>query len=260
MTVDFLVFGGDKRQQALAELLRQRFSVAACGGSPQEDLPESARRLVLPVPSSWPDGAPRGVSWDALEPFLRADVTVYGGALGTLADQLREDGVRAVDLLQDETAVTENARLTADAAILLVMQHLRESLFALPCCVIGCGRIGSRLCPRLQAFGARVCAVSATPGKRADQAKEGFAAIAPEDLAVQEPRLIFNTAPVQLVPPQALAALPETALWVELASAPGGLPHGMNFRFSRLPAVGLPGKLLPVSAAGVLYRAILRDL
>ena len=47
-------------------------------------------------------------------------------------------------------------------------------------------------------------------------------------------------------------------LWIELASAPGGLSAPIPADLTCLPAGGLPGKYLPESAAAVLFEAILR--
>lgn len=258
--MDYLVIGGDARQDALAKLLAERFAVAVLEPKePPEADWESVRNIVLPIPSCWPDGMPRGVRWEDLEPYLAEGVTVYGGAMGALGAQLVPYGVRCVDLLRDAEAVVQNARLTAEAALLLVMRHTGESLHALPCSVIGYGRIGRLLSARLAALGAQVRVVSATPEKRALAEAEGFSALAPEDAALKASRIIFNTAPAQLIPAETLSSLPETVLWVELASPPTGLPAGERFAFSRLSAGGLPAKLLPVSAADVLYRAILKD-
>ncbi len=252
--VDFLMYGSDERQKALARLLQAEYTVqtAAAGA-------DKAAAVVLPIPSAWPDGMLRGASWDALEPQLRAGVTVYGGAFGALREAIEQTGARCVDLLADETAAAENARLTAEAALVLVMEHTKQSLFGTPCCVIGFGRIGTALSKLLAGLGAEVTVISPREEKRALAAALGFAAAAPEQLAAQTPRFVFNTAPAQLVPGLALAALAPDTLWIELASAPGGLPAGAKLPFSRLPAGSLPARLLPVSAAEVLFHAIKRS-
>lgn len=257
---DFLLLGGDARQTALAKLLTQRFSVQTLGVPelPDIDAPHAAH-LVLPIPSAAPDGSPRGVDEKTLDRLIFPGCTVFGGAMRGLAPALEAKGARCVDLLQDEETVRENARLTADAAPLLLMQHTGQSLFGQRCCVIGYGRIGQLLCARLAAFGSEVCVLSVTPEKRALAEGRGFAAEAPAQIGDFTPQLVCNTAPTQLVPTGALRSLPSDTLWVELASAPGGLPQ-TPLPFSRLPAGGLPGRLLPVSAGAALYRAILKTM
>ncbi len=259
MSVEFLLLGGDRRQTELAKLLEGRFSVATIGVPGIRDgEAEHAKNLVLPIPTTKSDGALRGLAPEQLQPVLHRDLTVFGGLLGDWKDRLEASGIRCVDLLQDETVLVENARLTAEAALLLVMQQRQESLFEKDCCIVGFGRIGQLLSSRLRALGASVCVVSAKEEKRAMAMALGYEALAPEQLSSCE--IVWNTAPLQLVPTDRLERLPERCLWVELASQPGGLPKDKSFRFAQLPAGGLPGKLLPVSAAEVLYRAILRHL
>ena len=68
--------------------------------------------------------------------------------------------------------------------------------------------------------------------------------------------MIFNTVPAPALSPGALAALGPDCLWVELASAPGGLPADFHPGFPVLPANSLPGRRLPRSAAAVLLEGI----
>lgn len=256
MQADFLLLGGDARQTALAGLLRREHTVQTLGvpGCEDEAAP-GARRIVLPIPSLARDGALRPLPEGAL-PLLKQAERIYGGGLGgrTLP------GLALTDLLEDTLAVAENARLTAEAALVLVMQHTRESLAGRRCAVLGFGRIGQVLCRLLAGIGARPLVCSARAAQRALAAALGWESAAPEALAACAPDYVFNTAPARLVPDETLAALPPDCLWIELASGAGGLPQGAAPAFAVLPGNGLPGRLLPVSAAAVLHRAILRTL
>ena len=69
---------------------------------------------------------------------------------------------------------------------------------------------------------------------------------------------MFNTVPAPALAPAALDALGPDCLWVELASAPGGLPEGRAGSLRVLPANSLPGRRLPRSAAAVLLEGILK--
>lgn len=260
MNAAFLLLGADARQASLAALLAKEYSVQTLGIPGREDAQEPcADRVVLPVPSFLPDGSPRWSSEEALQALLRPGITVFGGALGVHTARFPAVS-RWVDLLEDPVTAAENAVLTADAALLLMMQHSRQSLQGMRCRVIGCGRIGGLLCPRLRALGASVELLSTSPEKRALAAAHGYPVFAPEGLDPESPAWYWNTAPAQLISTPLLARIPEQSVWMELASAPGGLPDGERFCFRTLPAGGLPGRLLPVSAGAVLYRAIKRAM
>lgn len=261
MAADFLLIGGDARQTHLAALLSANFSVQTLTVPNREDTPApDAPRIVLPIPTLTPEGKLRAPADEALDRLLRSGSILYGGALGDYPLRCKPEGVQWIDLLADETAVVENAQLTADAALLLTMQQTQRSLHGLRCCVIGWGRIGRLLCPRLAACGAEVCVLSRQTEHRALARAFGYSSDLPSQVCNHAPDLIFNTAPAQTVPTEALLSLPAQTLWIELASAPGGLPKRPALGFAQLAAGGLPGKLLPVSAAAVLYRAILRTM
>ena len=256
MQGSYLLIGGDARQRALAGLLAREHAVLTLGVPGLPDRDGKAVTVVLPIPSAGPDGTPRGIAWEALAARVGPGVRVYGGVFGPLAERLRELGAEPVDLLADPETAAQNARLTAEAALLLVQTERGESLCGRRCAVVGFGRIGQCLARLLAAHGAAVTLLSETEEKRALARALGYAALPPEEARAADPAFLFNTAPARLLPERTLEALSPALLWVELASAPGGLP-GTPQRFPVLPAGGLPGKLLPVSAAEALYRGIL---
>lgn len=253
--MQFLLVGDDRRQTCLLGLLSQR-ALAAQFGSPS--CPVRADAVVLPCPSFDKDGHLRAdCSLSDLSPFLTPGVTVF--CCGSTAP-LDAFPVHGVDLLQDEIAVLENARLTAEAALLAVTAQCEDSLCGKRCLILGYGRIGKYLARLLTAVGARCTVYARSPSARTLAAGFGLAVTSGEQFC-ENFDLVFNTVPAQALTRAALSCLPQTCLWVELASQPGGLPQtGTPLPFSVLPAGGLPGKYLPCAAARVLYAAILRQL
>ena len=258
----FLLLGGDARQTFLAEALKMRFPVGTLGVPALPDTPlEDGAHLVLPCPAFTPQGALRGEKappFSAVEARLQPGVTVYCGKPGALAAAMQRRGARVVDLLQDETAAWENARLTAEGALRLALEQ--GSLLGKACVVIGYGRIGRLLACLLWRMGAQVTVAARKAADRAMAEALGLRAVCPGDGLPETTALVFNTAPAQALPVAELAALEPACVWVELASAPGGLPDTPAFSFRKLDAGGLPGRFFPRDAAQVLCRAILRHL
>ncbi len=253
MNRDFFLLGGDRRQYYLARLLQAQSQVMGVPGLP-DSLPEEAPYIVLPCPAFTPAGEiTGGVAFARLEPYLRPGVTVFAGRPGR---RLAGYPVQVVDLLADEIAAAENARLTAEGALTLAAAHREESYLGSVCLVTGFGRIAKPLALLLQALGAQVTVAARSPGQRAMAESLGLQAIAPTQ-PLPGAKLVFNTVPAQMLGDIALAQLPKDCLWVELASAPGGLPA--DTALHRLDGGSLPGRMLPLSAAQVLYRAILRQ-
>ena len=261
METTYLLVGGDRRQFWLSRLLVPRGRVFTLGVPGLEDSRPKGPvdLLILPTPCMNAAGLLRGpgagLDPAALAGYYDGHTRVYGGAL---PQSLPLPGCGPVsDLLADPAVAAANGRLTAEAALELVQERLEGSLFALPCLVLGYGRIGKPLAALLAAHHARVTVAARRPGVRAEAAQLGHAV---RDFPGQagRPAVIFNTVPAPTLSGAALGELGPDCLWVELASAPGGLPAGESTACSVLKAASLPGRRLPRSAAAALLEGILR--
>ena len=162
-------------------------------------------------------------------------------------------------LLADEITVTQNAALTAQAAVILTQTHTKSSLFQKPCLILGWGRIAKALARLLSGWGAQVTVLARSPAARAEADSWGLAALRPDEKPGPF-SFVFNTVPAQVLVGEALESLGPDCLWVELASRPYGLCPEDRARVRQLFAGNLPGRILPVSAAEILYRGIRRQL
>ena len=264
METTYLLVGGDRRQFWLSRLLTERGRVFTLGVPGLEDsLPEGpAEVLILPTPCLDGAGLLRRAAGEGIDPaelqgLCDAHTRVYGGALPSDLRRSLPPCGQLTDLLADPAVAAINGRLTAEAAVELAAERLEGSLFGLPCLVLGYGRVGKPLAALLNALHAGVTVAARRPGVRAEAAQRGLAVRdfpdPPERYAA-----VFNTVPAPTLSPAALRALGADCLWVELASAPGGLPAGSRPAFSVLPANSLPGRRLPRSAAAALLEGILR--
>ena len=262
METTFLLAGGDRRQFWLSRLLIRQGRVFTRAVPGLEDrLPDRpADVLILPTPCLDRAGrlrtAGEGLDPAELSGCYDGHTRIYGGALPTdLA--LRFPGCGPVtDLLADPVVAAVNGRLTAEAAVQLTEERLERSLFGLPCLILGFGRVGKPLAELLAALHAGVTVAARRPGARAEAAQRGYA-VRDFPGAAADFTVIFNTVPAPTLSPGALAALGPDCLWVELASAPGGLPANVRPGCPVLPANSLPGRRLPRSAAAALLEGIL---
>lgn len=247
----FLVPNGDARQTALARRLTSLGRVDSVPDGGAYDgivLPVPARLIpgtdVLPAAENRPE--------IRLAPLIGPQTRVFGGAFSGLLTPPLD---RAVDLLADEETAEANALLTAEAALML--PRAGRSLRGARAAVLGCGRIGRPLSGLLRAVGAAVTVAARREAVRAAAEAEGHTALPFADLRGPFD-FVFNTVPAQTLTSAQLSALGPGCLWIELASAPGGLPSSKPEDLILLPAGGLPGKYLPESAADVLFEAIQR--
>jgi len=235
--------GTTKACQAAARLLAHR-------GVPVADhvMPE-ATHLLLDVPSFQADGQLRGGGSPAqLLRTLPERITLIGG-------NIPHSYPSAIDLLKDETYVTENAAITAECAVMLAEQNVPFVLRGNPVLIVGWGRIGKHLARILKAFGAEVAVLSTSAAHRAEAASFGLCALQAQELpaSIAQFRVIFNTAPALMIPRE-LSEKCTDCLKMDLASKPGIGGDDV------IHANGLPGIHAPESSGKLIAQTILRLL
>lgn len=241
-----LVAGGDLRQryaaQKLAELpgwkveaagfvpdVLENSGVVCCGEDLHDALPYDV--LVLPIPAS-PDGetvqAPFGK-----QPLSLKELAKHGksGAL-VLVGQCTEAvehcftaaGMETEDYLRREELCLSNAVPTAEGAIQIAMEETAYTLDGGTALIVGYGRIGMALAPRLRGLGVTVNVCARRCETRALAVMQGCCAMPMTELeqAAAMSTLVLNTVPAPILTEQVLKALPADALVIDLASRPGG--------------------------------------
>ena len=265
MSRTITVLGGDARQALLARALTARGYPVECHGVPglpdsRDDPSESIRRagvLLLPMPAV-SDGCIRGTALDAARLLrdVRPGTRICGGRLAGLPIP---EGCPVYDLGEDEALAVLNAVPTAEAAIAIALGRLRRTLWGSPVLVVGCGRIGKLLAQRLLSFGSRV---SVSSRKDADAAWCESAGCIPERTGayrapLSEYRCIFSTVPAPVFTPEQIKSIAPDCPVIDLASLPGGLPQGCPAPEGYTPALALPGKYFPETAAELILSRLL---
>ena len=137
---------------------------------------------------------------------------------------------------------TANALPTAEGAIQIAMEELPITLHDARVLVIGFGRLGRTLAPRLRALGARVWVSARRYEQRAAAECMGLNSEGMDHLSdwLCSYDIVFNTVP----------ALKERALVIDLASRPGGvdMDAAATLGVRVIWALSLPGKVAPVTS------------
>lgn len=234
---------------AALEYCLEELKQLGCEVASQPD--NTVTHLLLPAPAFVSDGTLKGGV--ALQPILEQlspDITVAGG---NLQDPLLAN-YKTIDLLQDPLYLAENAQITAHCAVKAALQQLPITLFGCSVLVIGWGRIGKCLASLLRQMGAYVTVAARKETDRAMALALGYDALDLQQRSYSLVRyqVIFNTAPVMVLPSDSLAYCRPDCILMDLASKPGMESNRVIW------ARGLPGKLAPESSGKLMAKSILR--
>lgn len=161
---------------------------------------------------------------------------------------------KIIDYSQREDFLLKNAYLTAEGTISYLHQITKESLKNKNVFVCGYGRIGKELCKLLRSFGCNVYGYA----RRVEVIKQmecDGVHYKPIEKSY-ECEIIINTVPCNIFTNGITKKFSKGNYVVELASYPYGFENMDNINL----ASGIPGKILPVSAANVIFDTIISIL
>lgn len=267
---DIWLIGGDGRQAMLAKLLADDGHRVHTYGLEQqllcEDGPEgveNASGVILPLPVLGSDGllhtpcsSLRLRAEDVLDRLHPGQKVLGGRVTGRLRAMAAERGLTVTDYFEQEDLAVRNAIPTAEGAIRIAMEALPVTLHGTRVLILGFGRLGQALGPRLRGLGAAVRVAARRREQQAFAESLGLDSTGMESLReyLYCCDLVFNTVPSLILGVEELAALKEGAAVIDLASLPGGVDDetaaALGVRV--IHALALPGKEAPLTAARCL--------
>ena len=282
------LLGGDLRQCYAADYFCRFFDEVALWGlgdrayshssikiydTPQEALEQSSL-CVLPVRVST-DGVNLNCPLDqnakiellCLFDIFSSNSTILGGIVsGETKTNLIERGHRYINYFDREDLQIKNALLTAEGALALGITETSHSLLGSNVAVLGYGRIAKFLCQELSQMGANVAVFARKSTDRATAFSYGFQTFSFEDgfsnRLAHDFDIIYNTIPVPIVNEDIVVCMRKDAVFIDLASAPGGIDFNSAAKYGikTVRAQGLPGKIAPKTAGEIIAETIVHIL
>ncbi|MBE6578079.1 MAG: hypothetical protein E7653_08105 [Ruminococcaceae bacterium] len=284
------VLGGDLRQYAAAkEMGKAGFDVyayALCVESDEakriylcDGLDEAladARALILPLPVSTDDRtlncpahkSSERISLEQIISQMRSDALLFGGRIPQLMSvRAQEKGIKVFDYFLSEKLQIKNAYITAEAAMSIAMNSLDKCLKDARVAITGSGRISRILSELLRRMGTNVTVAARNADVLAYSRLLGCKTLVISNKNDGEKwyaelmkgyDIIFNTVPSWLFDREFLCKADKKMLFIELASAPGGIDicAARELSSNVLWASSLPGKYAPQSAGTLIAECV----
>ncbi|MCX7771638.1 MAG: dipicolinate synthase subunit DpsA [Clostridia bacterium] len=276
----YAVIGGDMRNVYLAELLKKDYQYVEIYGfeksgkpwaiknSPLDYVLDGARVVACGIPLladnntlTMPLSKEKLFLSEVLEKVPEGALFIAGKIPENVKQQFEEKKVKCIDILDREELAVLNAVPSAEGAIHILLQELPMTLMGSKILIVGYGRIGKILAKMLQAgFGAEVWVAARKYSDIAWIEAQGFKPVPMHQLAryVSDMDALVNTAPVTIIGKDILEKLRSDCFLLDLASAPGGIDFkaAEAFGFKVVWALGLPGKIAPLTAGDIIRRTI----
>lgn len=183
---------------------------------------------------------------------------VIGGKADAEATALMNSmDITRFDMSSDEAFLSVNSRLTAEGALVVLLEHSMLSLNDLNALVIGFGRTGAALSRILKDVGVKSLTVASEGAKRPAGA---FAdkVIDLNEFDFSPYDAVFNTVPKKIIDDKEVLTMKEGTVYIDLASTPG-----LSLCFAKYIGIdaeiypALPAKTAPLSAARAIKNYII---
>ena len=269
-----IFLGNDKRMTFAAQALSNRgISVKLCSANYDiYGMPSIAdkRFLIFPIPLSeknFLDSIGCGVV-KFCESIAKSNVSIVGvNADPSLSLAVRESGVELIDIGNNEEFLTENAYLTAEAAVSIIMHKSDSSIRSQNIALFGYGRISKFLLSILYSLKVKVSVYARRAEARSLALCDGAFYAAPLEAcemvsALEKNDVVINTVPYFLLGADVLSCVRARPYLMDRASLPGGIDveRARDLGYNASRELGLPAKHAPRDAGEAFARAIYSEL
>ena len=276
------VIGGDLRNIYLADMLAKNNTVLTFGQELSEfeseamkiDNLKSAIELsdiiIGPIPFS-KDGINIFVKYSKNKILIDDLInicnkkTLIAGAFPNSFYTLAEDHeIKLIDLMKNEKLTVLNTIATAEGTLEIAIRKTKHILNGSKVLVLGYGRVAKVVAKTFSSIGAKVTCAARKPEAFAWIEVDGYDIKSINELGedLKEFDIIINTPPTLILNKERLRKIKSDCLVIDLASNPGGVDiktaKDLNINFEW--ALGLPGKVAPITAAKHIYEAIMEVL
>ncbi len=206
--------------------------------------------IMLPIPSTRDKTTILGTKIYIKDVIELADA--YNPIIGyLLPDDIKEELTELQkpfhDVADDEDFLLKNARLTAEAALGIILTSSRKAISDMRIGVVGYGRIGKALSRLLLYLGAHACVYTTSPSTLVNLAEAGIETVmCDDDAELLGVDILVNTAPAKLFDSARINAELADIRIIDLASG-DNFPSSVSVE--KYPSI--PAKMFPESSGKI---------
>lgn len=193
------------------------------------------------------------IKLDNLFPKLKNNILITGMIPNKFEKNLTENKNHVLDLLQDESYVISNAKITVEGIIKYLIENTKTSIFNSKILVIGYGRIGKILCNVLKNFTENIYCVSNFEEEIELIKANAINAILYKNLNnyLEKFEIIVNTVPKLILDNKRLKLINKEVFILDIASKPGGIDREFATKnnINYIWKLGIPAEISPIACA-----------
>lgn len=274
----FLVIGGDLRNVELIKLLKEdekivySYGINIKNSENLEDFLDDIEVVIGPIPFSR-DGLTVNSKFiknkilikDLLEK-MKGKILIAGNISEDVKKLSQIYNIEVIDVMKSEKLAILNTIATAEGTIELMISNTNTIIFECNVLILGFGRVAKTLAQRLKDLVKSITCASIENDELSWIEVLGYEKINLNDLDKSQELLtslanynvIINTIPSQIFDEKKLQYIKKDTLLIDLASNPGGIDKEevKKRKLKLIHALGLPGKVAPVSSAKFIKEVI----
>ncbi|MBO5937352.1 MAG: hypothetical protein J6Q79_07065 [Clostridia bacterium] len=274
MNERILILGGDKRQQYLADILKEKgkdvFHLRFSCDAYELDNILSYSHIILPLPVS----KDKETLYSSDNLALRLDDVIGGikpchcvfasGLDCRILDYFEDKDIDCCDFMKDKIFKKANAYLTAQGTLRLLLENTEDYIVGKKALIVGFGDVASTLGELLSGLGVEIYITARSLRKLSVAEYSGYKTI---KLGEIEDRInnfdyIFGTVPVNILDEPTIKNIRQDSIYTELASYPfnANKTYFQKHNKKYLNGSSLPGRYLPFAAGRIMAEYILSNL
>lgn len=274
MKSNFLIIGGDKRQQYLKKALEEKsydvFHLKYSADIWVLDEIERFSHIILPIPLSKDkeyiySKDNLNLTVNELIKYIGPCHTVFGSGFDSkTADFFEDNHIEFFDFMKDKIFKRANALLTAQGTLKLMLDNTEDYIVSKKALIIGFGDVGQTLAEILRNNGLEVYITARNERKLNLAAMNGYKTVNFSSFGscIYLFDYIFGSVPVNVLDSDDVRNMKKDCCYIELASPPFTAVESDFKEHSKVYINGsaLPGRFLPLASGDLMADFILNNL